>query len=137
MTKREEKRRERSERRALQKGPSQPRVPKGPPEAGGKDKSFIAVRWPSTLRKPLKVAAAEHDPPLTMTEYLANCFSEIQDEGGLGKRKRSSGTAAEIPVRNDKERRKRYEEASEKLFHTNDRRLIDSMISLLEHVTRA
>jgi hypothetical protein len=136
MTK-EEKRIERSIRRALQKRPSRPQVPKGPPEAEDKDKSFIAVRWPSTLKKPLKVAAAGNDPPLTMTEYLAKCFHEIQDEGGLGKRKSPSGTAAEIPVRNDKERRKRYQEASEKLFRTNDRRLIDSIISLLGHTTKA
>jgi hypothetical protein len=109
---------------------------KGVDEDKDKDKSFIAVRWPSTLRKPLKVAAAGSDPPLTMTEYLANCFNAIQDEGGLDQRKRPSGLEVADRRRNDKEQRKRYEEASRKLFKTNDRRLIDLMISLLGYATR-
>jgi hypothetical protein len=109
---------------------------KGVDEDKDRDKSFIAVRWPSTLRKPLKVAAAGSDPPLTMTEYLTNCFNAIEDEGGLSKRKKSSGTEAASIRRSDKEQRKRYQEASEKLFRTNDRRLIDLMISLLGYATR-
>lgn len=98
--------------------------------------SFIAVRWPSTLRKALKVAAAGSDPPLTMTEYLASCFNAIQYEGGLNKRQRLSGTEEAGLRRSDKEQRKRYMEVSEKLLRTHDRRLIDLMISLLGYVTR-
>ena len=102
-----------------------------------KDKGFIAVRWPSTLRKALKVAAAGSDPPLTMTEYLAECFNEIQGEGGLSsKKQRGSMPQAAMLRHSDKEQRKRYQEVSERLFKTHDRRLIDLVISLLAYVTR-
>jgi len=100
-------------------------------EKEGKD--FIAVRWPSTLRKPLKVAAAGNDPPLTMTQYLTECFNDIQDRGGLDKKASASSVNLQ---RTDKERRKRYQEASTKLFQTQDRRLIDCVILLLEYAAR-
>lgn len=98
----------------------------------GKSKDFIAVRWPSTLRKQLKIAAAANDPPLTMTQYLAECFNKIQDDGGLAK----ASVTNPIVRHTDKEQRKRYQEAGAKLFATRDRRLIDSVILLLEYATR-
>ena len=53
--------------------------------------SYIAVRWPRQLRQPLKVAAASADPPMTMTEYLQECFERIQSRGGLDAVKREAG----------------------------------------------
>lgn len=108
-----------------------------PKEKDGKD--FIAVRWPSTLRRDLKVAAAAHVPPLTMTEYLAECFNAIQEGGGLAslsKTTKSGSRATLLQPRSDKSQHKRYQEAGEKLFKTRDRRLIDCVILLLEHVVR-
>jgi hypothetical protein len=93
-------------------------------------KDYIAVRWPSTLRQQLKVAAAGHTPPLTMTEYLAKCFNDIQDRGGFEQAKSAS------PRRSDREQRQRYQVNSEKLFKTRDRRLIECINLLLEYATR-
>jgi hypothetical protein len=109
----------------------------GNDEDKDKDKgaSFIAVRWPSTLRKALKVAAAASEPPVTMTEYLAECFNAIQYEGGLNKIQKASSDEM-IIRRTDREQRKLYQELSEKLFKTRDRRLIDLVISLLGYLTR-
>lgn len=100
-----------------------------PKEKEGKD--FIAVRWPSTLRRDLKLAAAGHIPPLTMTEYLAKCFNDVKDRGFA-----TRSVVTTSPRRSDKEQRKRYQEAGDKLFKTRDRRLIDCVILLLEHVVR-
>lgn len=46
---------------------------------------FVSVRWPRAKRQELKVAAAQHDPPLTMGEYLVKCFLTVEAAGGLDK----------------------------------------------------
>ena len=99
-----------------------------------KEKDFIAVRWPSNARQPLKVAAAGHTPPLTMTEYLFACFNAIEDAGGL--KKIQPGGLAVIPPRTDQEQKKRFQAVGERLFRTRDRRLIDCAILFLESATR-
>ena len=94
----------------------------------GKARDFKAVRWPTALRQALKMAAAAHNPPMTMTEYLAECFQVIQNNGGVGSKLPTSASGAE------KKQRKRFDEFGVRMFRTNDRRLIDSVLTLLDRL---
>lgn len=55
--------------------------------------NFVAVRFPRSLQQALKIAAAKHDPPVTMGEYLIECFEKVQKAGGLAEYAKTKGGA--------------------------------------------
>jgi hypothetical protein len=96
-----------------------------------KEKDYIAVRWPVTLRQQLKLAAAGHNPPMTMTDYLVGCFRLVQERGGLATVVRDGASRPPISL---KRQREQFEELLSQLFATRDRELIHTFLTLLRSI---
>ena len=89
-----------------------------------REKGFCAVRWPVEMRQDLKIAAARHDPPLTMGEYLIKAFRAFEQDAP---RKAGKPTKKSSPQTLNK----RFTVLGKRLVQTRDHDRIECVLQAL------